>query len=169
MRAVDALVAWFHEQLNEDERRARAATFAPWRVGKVEGGSATVVAQFSLEGGRDQDVIPEDVDYGTVVELEDCEHVVRYDPVWAVARIEIMRGILALYETNRRLSEENAQTLVQMGRSPRWTDPSWGARVGQLRTFGWELEGRVKALAAVIQQQAVEYAGRPGYQKEWRP
>ncbi|MER5608200.1 DUF6221 family protein [Micromonospora tulbaghiae] len=157
-----AMVAWGRAQLDEDERRAQAASDGPWRVGKVDHGSASVVDK---DG---HDVIPEDVDYGTVVALADCEHVVRYDPVWALARVAGLRAVLGLYETNLRVREENAQKLARLHGTAR-LDAAWGAEVGQLRAFGLEVEDRVVALRDVVRLQLVEYAGRPGYREQWRP
>ncbi len=91
-------------------------------------------------------------------------------PVWPttvqmLARIAADRQILADYRKVLRQQEENSDEFALLMRQP----GEDYERLNQVKTFGWQVQGRVEALSAVVRLLASPHADRPGYQSEWRP
>ncbi|MCZ0207912.1 DUF6221 family protein [Streptomyces sp. UMAF16] len=137
---MDELVRWFGEQLDEEERVARAADDT---LGKVN---------------LDWQYQPEDPMGGRVVSVRGADlipdvtagigaHVAEYDPRRVLCEINAKRQIL--------LARENASKTLSA------TEP--GTAVHDLMT------GAVNSYDHVIRLHAAAYDGRPGYREEWRP
>ncbi|MGW2083424.1 DUF6221 family protein [Streptomyces sp. NPDC001939] len=79
---MDGLVQWLREQLDEDERIARAATPGPWHI-------------------RHDGVVGDDGEHWPVAYTdsyrasEDCLHVAEHDPARVLREIDAKRHILA--------------------------------------------------------------------------
>ncbi|MFF7190593.1 DUF6221 family protein [Streptomyces sp. NPDC008222] len=136
---MDELVRWLGEQLDTDERIARAATQGPWSVDSetyaesINAGDGTQVVAGGRWGGE-----------ASVFEsTEDALHIVRHDPSRVLRDIEAKRQLVKRYE--RAMENRRAH-------------PDDLASVGALLA----LHGAVKLLA-------LPYADRPGYREEWRP
>jgi hypothetical protein len=151
---VDELVRWLGEQLDEDERIARAATPGPWvwtpetdvwdqngptliREGTDEPGAELV--EVAAGWGHDA--------WGMYISEADQTHIARHDPARVLREIEAKRAIVARYEFACReagrlaLTEEEREVWVQVA----------------------------GALQSCVLCLAVIYAGRPGYDEAWRP
>ncbi len=93
------------------------------------------------------------------------DHLALHDPASVLARIAADRQILADYRKVLRQQEENSDEFALLMRQP---VEDYG-RLNQVKTFGWQVQGRVEALSAVVRLLASPHADRPGYQSEWRP
>jgi hypothetical protein len=133
------LVQWLGEQLDEDERIARAAAPGPWQVDStihtesINAGNGTTV----IAGGRWGDE-------ASVFESdEDAAHVVRHDPARVLREIEAKRAIVARYERAMENRRAHPKDLASAG--------------------------ALLALHGVVGLLALPYADREGYREEWRP
>jgi hypothetical protein len=143
MTDLPDMVAWVRQQIDEDERVARAATPGPWRV--------------SVEGSEGSYISP---DYGDVrtksrfigivngrVQPEDgrnAAHIARHDPARVLAEVAAKRTIVDHYE-------------------------AWAATLRQTPE-GWTLETATAyrmAMEWTVRQLAQPLAGRPGWREEW--
>jgi hypothetical protein len=132
---------WLREQLDEDERVARAAS------GDVD----------PLTGGRwhqpDPDRCPgriEDANGAVVVYDEgsptsaEAEHIARHDPAWALAEVEVKRAILDVHNLNYEGSRECYSCSDKRG--------------DDIEPYP----------CPTVRLLALPYADRPGYRDEWR-
>lgn len=78
--------------LDDQRRIAEAAGPGVWRIGRVDTGSATVDAY--QDGKFANQVIPPDVDYGPVVNLDDVHHIVAQQPHRTLAQLAGRRRII---------------------------------------------------------------------------
>lgn len=141
-----ALERWLGEQLDEDERIARAATPGPWwadssiHTEAVYGSGQTAV----IAGGRWGDE-------GSVFESdEDAAHVVRHDPARVLREIDAKRQLL---DEHPDVNDGSCGTCV---------DGQWG-----YPTHGGSSPQRFPC--RTLRLLALPYAGRPGYNEDWRP
>lgn len=81
---------------------------------------------------------------------------------WRVRDAQAKRRIVDEYERQVQLSEENVRRCVEIGRH------GWDDRLTNLRTHGWQLDGRVAALLFAVQTHAAAYDTHPDYDPAWR-
>ncbi|MDX3549527.1 DUF6221 family protein [Streptomyces europaeiscabiei] len=137
---MDELVQWLGEQLDEDERIARAATPGPWTQSGI--GEYGWGVSFSRPGAG---VEAEDSEQGRA----DAEHIAAHDPARVLREIDAKRRILAeCAYWHGKLAKEAA-------------DPS----PVPFPTLGEVLD----AVTPILRALALPYADRPGYQEGWRP
>lgn len=141
---MDDLTKWLGEQLDTDERIARAATPGPWQVDNdtyAESINAADGVQV-IAGGR----------WGGEASVfestEDALHIAEWDPARALREIEVKRKLLALYVEHERMDRETFEAAGQHARS-----------LVSLRA----------AYLDAVRHHAAVYANRPGFRKEWRP
>ena len=139
---MDDLVRWLAEQLDEDERIARAATSGPWTLDD-ESYPETVYSAAKVDvvaGGR----------WGGEASVfestADAQHIVRHDPARVLREIDAKRKLLALHEPGET---EYVDGDVCMVCSERGEGPYYPC--------------------VTLRLLALPYADRPGYRDEWRP
>lgn len=157
---MDELVRWLGEQLDEDERIARAAIraggdvpggvpgAAHWRFGNAftdEGGTYWQITTMppDAEVFGPVELIGSGMSGGGAHEPEIARHAVAHDPARVLREINAKRQLVERYE--RAMENRRAH-------------PDDLASAGALLA----LHGAVKLLA-------LPYADRPGYREEWRP
>jgi hypothetical protein len=145
---MDELVRWLGEQLDEDERIARAA---------ADGDSGEWFVGDKWNVYRAEDETPQDdvetnalVVYGNV--KPQSEHIAVHDPARVLREIEAKRRVVALWTEADRETQEDQRYAESHETSPE----------------GFPA-GREDALTDVLRLLALAYAARPGYREEWRP
>ncbi|MFD7774287.1 DUF6221 family protein [Streptomyces sp. NPDC059753] len=144
---MDDLAQWLGEQLDEDERIARAATPGPWHV-------------------RDDGVVGDDGDHWPVAYTdshragEDCLYIAEHDPVRALREVDAKRRILAPCVA---ALEERPAIRARM-RELIYKEPDEFARLHREENRLIEV---AESLAPVVALLALPYADRPGYREEW--
>lgn len=149
---MDDLVQWLGQQLDEDERIARAATLGPWVQSGIGDYGWTV--DFGRPGAG---VETADNDQG----LADADFIATHDPARVLREIDAKRQVLAGYV----LSVQAADDLAALGQRLRASGKD--ALMTEL-----EQESTVHrrdALCGVLRLLAAPYSDRPGYREEWRP
>lgn len=145
---MDDLVRWLGEQLDEDERIARAATPGPWSADStihtesINAGDGTSVVAGGRWGGE-ASVFESD---------EDAAHIVAHDPARVLREIDARRRLLTVYEAAKRNSELPHPEFVE------------GVYLPAVFVSGY-----AAALKHALRLTASVYADRPGYREEWRP
>jgi hypothetical protein len=142
---LKALRAWLLDQLDDDERSARAAGSAAWRRGTYN-----IAAEWDDEEPAwllDSDAVTEaDEPHQTVVydegrpDAAQTEHIARHNPAAVLADVAAKRAIVAEYLL--------------------WTDDD----AGEMRTIGYR-----EGLETALRHLAAGYSSRDGYRSEWRP
>ncbi|MFF7550912.1 DUF6221 family protein [Streptomyces canus] len=151
---MDELVRWLGEQLDEDERIARAAISvvgdvpgaANWRFGNAftdEGGTYWQITTRTpdIEGFGPVELVGSGMSGGGAHEPEIARHAVEHDPARVLAEIDAKRQLLTAYAhaADRDVNE------VEYA------------------------HGYANALGEAVRLLALPYASRPGYREEWRP
>lgn len=167
---MDEVVRWLSEQLDTDERIARAAIRA---VGDVPGGVPGAADwrfgnAFTDEGGTYWQIttMPPDVDVFGPVELigsgmsgggahepEIARHAVEHDPARVLREIDAKRQLLADYTATVRIRDEAATRIKAAGDHPDPKDLEEWSRAHREAAI---LEGPVRLLA-------LPFSHRPGY------
>ncbi|MER5209406.1 DUF6221 family protein [Streptomyces sp. NPDC002838] len=145
MAGMDELVRWLGEQLDEDERIARAATWcedaAAWHAEP---------SPFGARDGGQRWYIEDAMDDGVVTHVDpvasDDEGVARHIAEWDPARV--LREIDAKRELLRRYEAMAADVLV-------------------LTSGVQEILSEYRRV--ILPSLAAGYSDRPGYREEWRP
>ncbi|WP_225825627.1 DUF6221 family protein [Streptomyces naphthomycinicus] len=153
---MDELVRWLGEQLNEDERTARAATLGPWVQSGI--GEYGWTVDFGRPGAG---VETEDSEQG----LADADFIAAHNPARVLREIDVDRELLAEYErllTAHDAHQREAARLAEQGDD----DPT---RHAALRREADYLPAMLHVLDRWAKRKAVVYADRPGYREEWRP
>ncbi|WP_031051159.1 DUF6221 family protein [Streptomyces sp. NRRL F-5650] len=136
----DEFLQWLREQLDDDERTARAATDGPW----------TTMGQRVLDPSPPSNRLGIGMAVGHAAASADynetAEHIARHDPARVLAEVEAKRGVLRQY-TDLREQVRNPVSAENRSR----------ARA---------LQGEI---GDVLRLLALPYADRPGYRDEWRP
>jgi hypothetical protein len=149
---VEDLVRWLGEQLDEDERMARAATLGPWVQSGIGDYGWTV--DFGRPGAG---VETADTEQG----LADADFIAAHNPARVLRDIDAKRQVLTGYTKAVEAAEELGALRERLKAS------------GQ-DVFMTEME-RASAihkrdvLYGVLQILALPYTDRPGYREEWRP
>lgn len=86
------------------------------------------------------------------------------DPDDLLAEVDAKRAILDAYDKALRARQENAEKFAHL---TRLGAPDQGEYTA-VKTHGWTLDGRLDGLKAAIGLLAQPYAGRDGWQEEWR-
>ncbi|MFD8234024.1 DUF6221 family protein [Streptomyces sp. NPDC059696] len=164
---MDELVRWLGEQLDEDERIARAATPGPWRQHDTHlgqyGHTATV-----LSGERNDTELrawlpsmsQESWDETRNV-WNDAVHIATHDPARVLREIDAKRQVLTGYtKTVERVEELEAlrERLKARGQDVFMTEMDRASAIHKR-----------DVLHGVLQILALPYVDRPGYCEEWRP
>lgn len=144
MSGVDDLVTWLRQQLDDDERVARAATSAPWIHHVAPDPSGPDHTLLTGEHG----VISVGFMQDDPIRPADAEHIARHDPAQVLAEVDAKRRILDAYVD-----------AVRMERLMDETDDD-----GK-----WDWLFKSEALEGAVKLLALPYADRPGYREEWRP
>jgi hypothetical protein len=155
---IEEMIHFVREQLDEDERKARAATPGAWRVTTrssqpyAEDGEIHTVA---VHARYVNDKTPEPYrvvthgDFHEAVDRADAEHIARHDPARVLRDVRAYRKIIAEYE-------------AEIARGP--------ARPKGLETQSEARHGGIlDAYRAALLILAAIFADRPGYREEWRP
>lgn len=160
---MDDLTQWLSEQLDEDERIARAASHvlrdgAHWSLDEWHGREQphSLIAQGTAEqpvalGHFTADPVP----------TEQALHIAAHDPARVLREIDSKRRIIDAYETTVLAVEDLRATRERLsvkGQDTLMTD--------------LDLESAVHkrdALQGVLRLLALPYEDRPGYREEWRP
>ncbi|EFL29467.1 hypothetical protein SSOG_09181 [Streptomyces himastatinicus ATCC 53653] len=135
----DKLVQWLGEQLNEDERTARAVGYDRIETGEYLWGSRYLILR------------REDGESKVTTELSDelALHISKWDPDRVLREIDAKR-----------------QTLAQFKAAEGRTDQAM--RDNDTAAYR-AARAEATALHAVIRRDAAVYANRPGYRDYWRP
>lgn len=143
---MDELVRWFGEQLDTDERIARAATEGPWSVDDESYAEAiyapdrrTAVVAGGRWGGE----------AAVFKSTADALHIAGWDPA------RVLREITARRQTIAQCRAAEAR----MDQAERDSDTEAFGRASTM----------LVAFHAVIRNDAAVYCARPGYRLEWRP
>jgi hypothetical protein len=149
---VDELVQWLREQLDEDERTARAASHvlrngAHWSLDEWQGREQphSLIAQGTAEqpvalGHFTADPVP----------TEQAEHIVTWDPARVLREIDAKRRLVDLHAKDEYY---DGCVICDNGNN------SCGCM------SGWHWKYPCDTLKIL----ALPYADRPGYQDDWRP
>lgn len=138
---MDELVRWLGEQLDEDERTARAATLGPWVQSGIGDYGWTV--DFGRPGAG---VETADTEQG----LADADFIAAHNPARVLREIDAKRQVLKLH-------------------SPSEFGPWVGADDDDepaCRVCG---DLTVRFPCRTLRLLALPYADRPGYLESWRP
>lgn len=150
---MDELVRWFGEQLDEDERIARAATLGPWIQSGIGDYGWTV--DFGRPGAG---VETADSDQG----LADADFIATHNPARVLRETDAKRHIVDMCATalhDRAVLRERMRAVIH-------SDPE---EFGQLHQQESRLIEEAQRLSPVIRLLALPYADRPGYREDWRP
>jgi hypothetical protein len=147
---MDELTRWLGQQLDKDERIARAATPGPWVANKHEYG-----AEVYTESGEG---VAFDHDAGGVG-WDDADFIATHDPARVLREIDAKRQLLDDYTVTARIRDEAAVRIKAAGSQPDAKDLDTWDRAQREAAI---LEGPVKLLA-------LPFADRPGYKESWRP
>lgn len=137
---MDDLVRWLGEQLDTDERIARAATSGPWHVTEYDYATDFAAGIGTTPG--EVDVVGHGYEGGGVERIEDARHIAAHDPSRVLREIDAKRRLLAIH---RPYVPEPDQACL-------------GCAGGIMFTS-----------CPVVRLLALPYADRPGYREEWRP
>lgn len=150
---MDELVQWLGEQLDEDERIARAAAEPEKWIELNRAPHLNWSVEYWADPDRAAVVAEESSAYPVVVTAEgideaDAEartvHVAEHDPARVLREVDADRKLLALF--------------VEVG-----------AREVDLDDASEYADGWVNALGMAVRLRALPFSNRPGYRKEWRP
>ncbi|MBX9392248.1 hypothetical protein K4749_01205 [Streptomyces sp. TRM72054] len=143
---MDDLVVWLGEQLDEDERIARAASWTDeanaWHAEPSPFGARDRGQRWYVEDAMDDGVVTH-VDPQASDDEGVARHIAEHDPARVLREIDAKRQLVERYESameNRRAHPDDL------------------ASAGALLA----LHGAVKLLA-------LPYSDRSGYREEWRP
>lgn len=138
------LVEWLREQLDEDERIARATTAEHWgALRRARGWS--VHPTWQLLANNPDPVLAAVA--GPVAEA-DAVHMAWHDPAWVLRDVEAKRRILDDYR--------HCLTEVQRASSPTCTIEESGA-----------VRAAFQVAFRALKRVASVYCDRPGYRQEW--
>ncbi|MFJ5967913.1 DUF6221 family protein [Streptomyces sp. NPDC093060] len=144
---MDDLARWLGEQLDEDERIARAAGHervapTPWHG---ESWNNAVLDGDGLVDAKGDGI--------AVVKGERVrDHLARHDPARVLREINAKRQIIAMWKAADEEAASDQRYAESYGSSPE----------------GFPA-GREDALEDVVRLLALPYADRPGYKEAWRP
>jgi hypothetical protein len=153
------LIDWLRAQLDDDERKARAATPGPWWDSKILAapGHHTIRGGPSnwrgFDGSLGGDTRPiariepaPDVEGNFVTNHDaDAEHIARHDPARVLREVEARRRLIDQYEAMRAGAEASAGTIL--------------AGAAKVRLGAYEMAVKIMALP---------YSDHPGFREEWR-
>jgi hypothetical protein len=140
---MDELVRWLGEQLDEDERIARAATDGPW-VAEVSGETGNCVIPADAQSTREY--VARTQLYAAAF---DAEHIARHDPARVLREIDAKRRLVELHHAEQ-VEAINAD--------------------GDERSGYWCFECDGEPFPCrTLRLLALPYADRPGYREEWAP
>jgi hypothetical protein len=163
------LVQWLGEQLDEDERIARAATAGPWRAHDTHLGQYGYAATVLSGEGNDTDLrawLPsmsnEPWDEARNV-WADAEHVAAWGPARVLREIGAKRAVVAAYLPPGEDPHPGLPCVNYEGQDPAGYD--------EYDSCWQHLEASKKLIHHdyVLRLLAVVYEDRPGYQEAWRP
>lgn len=162
---MDDLVRWLGEQLDEDERMARAATSGPWRAHDTHLGQYGYAATVLSGEGNDTDLrawLPsmsqEPWDEARNV-WADAEHVAEWDPARVLREISVDRELLAEYERLLRASAAHRKEADRMAEAGD-DDPIRRAALCREADY---LPAMLNVLEGWAKRKAGVYTDRPGY------
>lgn len=151
---MDDLVQWLGQQLDEDERIAKAATDGPWHVDhelypeSINAADGVQVIAGGRWGGE-----------ASVFEsTEDALHIARHDPARVLREIDAKRRMLARHHA------------APVPPGSEWAEeyPYCAAHAYKAAddtvVYPVELKNCLD-----LRDLAAPYANRPGYREEWRP
>jgi NADPH-dependent ferric siderophore reductase len=141
---TDDLVAFLREQLDADERIARAATPGPWEQDPERAGSLTSAEYWYVVDCS-----------GTPAAGENAEHVARHDPARVLAEITAKRAIVDEHAPDRH---GDCQVCAD---EEEFDEDSEG-------NGSWSRSAK-RAPCRTLRLLAVPYAGVDGYRPEWAP
>ncbi|MEV4335745.1 DUF6221 family protein [Streptomyces sp. NPDC049590] len=157
---MDELMRWLGEQMDKDERTARAACWDEqsdvWIARPPQG----AYEQYTVVDYLDDGVVavtPENADDDGV-----GQHVAEWDPRRVLREIDAKRGVLDLYAT----AVEDRVALRARMREVLHADPD---EFGRLHQQEFELMRVVGQLTPVVRLLVLPYADRPGCREEWKP
>jgi hypothetical protein len=136
---MNDLVRWYGEQLDEDERIAKAATPGPWvdQGGYVtDVGPKVQVTDYGTQDGEPEEDKPQG--------RADSAHIARHDPARVLREIDAKRQVLAAYE-----------------QASRYATTTWGQSNAD--------QSRARTLDKMVRLLASVYSDRPSYRSEWAP
>lgn len=152
---MDELVRWLGEQLDEDERIARAASGEEW--GAVSPTQPYTV--FDVAAYRANTTLRTVGAIAGVERTEDRVHIAAHDPARVLREIDAKRQLLNDYAVTARIRDEAAARIKAAGDQPDSKDLDTWDRAQREAAI---LEGPVKLSALV-------YVDRHGYLEAWRP
>lgn len=147
------LLAFLRQQLDHDERVARAATAGPWRYNPDKAwrdpndGWRYEEAVFTGPEGTKAICVAATGDGDDPQSMADAAHIALNDPQFRLAEIKATRRILDLIE------------LAHTREADRTTDDDGVYLANPIAR---------RRLRDVLYQLAQPYAGRPGWREEWR-
>ncbi|MFK4797803.1 DUF6221 family protein [Streptomyces sp. MPA0124] len=145
---MDELVQWLREQLDDDERTARAATDGPW----------TTMGQRVLDPSPPSNRLGIGMAVGHAAASADynetAEHIARHDPERVLREIDAKRQLVA------RGGPFCTSDCDDPDNEPKNPDTDWTTPLDH------HLDCAAYEAAKVL---ALPYADRPGYREEWRP
>jgi hypothetical protein len=145
---VDDLITFLRQQLDEDERVARAADPGPWAVIPCESETAAIG---HTSGPHPMPCVVHRDEYGDGIKVADAEHIARWDPARVLAEVEVKRCILD-----------------EILRYEAKIDSEWGCcHSAEAIAAGQCPETKPSDIPA-IRLLAQPYAGRDGWREEWR-
>lgn len=158
---MDDLVQWLGEQLDEDERIARAASWcdeaASWRTEPSPFGARHAGQRWYVEDAMDDGVISH-VDPAASDDEGVARHIARHDPARVLREIDAKRRLV-----EDLLSDPHVEV----------DDPFYSCAVvarADVKRFGGVCDcGRDDRLLQRLRLLALPYADRPGFREEWRP
>jgi hypothetical protein len=142
---TDSITDWLREQLDEDERTARAATPGPWEQSGI--GEYGWGVSFSRPGAG---VEAEDSDQGRA----DADFIAAHDPARVLREIDAKRQIVAEHPTASGWDGQSGDGYV--------------CRTCAEITGSGELSGGPYP-CTTLRLLALPFADWPGYRDNWRP
>ncbi|MFF3928245.1 DUF6221 family protein [Streptomyces hirsutus] len=153
---MDELVRWLGQQLDTDERIARAA--ADELGGLPLGGEWTYDGQYVLAAHERGLVAVGSQDFMTV---ENGRHIAEHDPARALREIDAKREVIAKYTKAVERMAELASLCERLKADGKDTFMPEMDRATAIH--------RRDVLHEVLQLHALPYADRPGFKESWRP
>jgi hypothetical protein len=148
---MDELVRWLGQQLDEDERIARAASWTDdanaWHAEPSPYGARDNGQRWYVEDAMDDGVVSH-VDPRASDDEGVARHIAEHDPARVLREIDAKRRLLARYVEHERLDRETFDAEGQHARS-----------LVSLRA----------AYLDAVRELATVYTDRPGYRDDWRP
>jgi hypothetical protein len=155
---MDDLVAWLHQQLDDDGRAAGHAQPGPWRIGNT--GDPTRPC--------DIHTFPAARDVADRLRWVDAEHIARHDPARVLREVEAKRRAIDLHAIIWRevgWLERDGDELVDADEQL----PACVTCVPKHASFFARRDDVPVGPCITVRLLAVAYSDRPGYREEWKP